>query len=62
MKVKVSADICTGCTLCVQACPEVFSMKDDKAAVYVNVVPEEAEESCRNAAQECPVEAIKIVE
>ncbi len=29
MKVKVDADLCTGCELCIDTCPEVFVMKDD---------------------------------
>jgi ferredoxin len=37
-------------------------MQDDTAVAKVDVVPPEAEETCREAAEECPVEAIAIEE
>jgi ferredoxin len=46
----------------VTTCPEVFEMEDDKAIVKAKPVPEEATESCRQATEECPVEAIIIEE
>lgn len=60
MKSSVDADTCTGCELCVQTCPEVFEMEDDIAVAKVDEVPADAEETCRQAAEECPVEAITI--
>jgi ferredoxin len=62
MKAKVNADDCTGCELCVQTCPEVFEMQDDIAVVTANEVPAVAEETCRQAVEECPVECISIEE
>ena len=53
---------CIGCTLCVQTCPEVFKMEDDLAVAYADPVPEAAEDDCRQAAEECPVDAISIKE
>jgi len=61
MKVKVTDD-CIACGLCCDACPEVFEMGDDRAEVIVDVVPEDAEEACRQAAEDCPSEAIVIEE
>jgi len=60
MKVKIDADTCIGCGLCVSTCPEVYRMEDDKAIVIGSVVPKEAEESCKRAVEECPVTAIVI--
>ncbi len=60
MKAKVELDECTGCELCTQTCPEVFEMDDDVAVIICDSVPEGAEETCRQAAEECPVEAIII--
>jgi ferredoxin len=60
MKARVEPDICIGCTLCVQTCPGVFKMVEDKAVVYVEIVPKELEATCKQAADECPVTAIFI--
>lgn len=52
---------CIGCTLCTQTCPEVFRMEGDKAVAYVGTVPKNLEDAARQAAQECPVNAITII-
>jgi ferredoxin len=60
MKVTVDEETCIGCEVCVDTCPEVFEMVDDKARVKINEVPKDVVESCREAAEDCPVEAIQI--
>ena len=60
MKAKVDAETCIGCKQCVDACPEVFEMKDDKAVVKANPVPPAAEDCAREAEEICPVDAISI--
>jgi len=60
MKVTVDEETCIGCEVCVDTCPEVFEMVDDKARVKNNEVPKDVVESCREAAENCPVEAIQI--
>ena len=62
MKATVDKNLCVGCGLCPDLCPEVFEMEDDKAVAKVDEVPAGAEKACRNAALQCPVEAIKIEE
>lgn len=62
MKAIVDQDTCTGCGLCPETCPEVFDMEGDVATVKVDTVPPEVEGSCREAAEDCPVEAISIEE
>jgi len=62
MKAIVDEETCTACGLCEEACPEVFELVDDMAKVKVEVVPPDAEDSCRDAAEECPVECITIEE
>jgi ferredoxin len=58
----VDKDVCTGCGDCADICPEVFEVADDVATVIAGPVPEELEEACQEAADECPVEAISIDE
>jgi ferredoxin len=62
MKATVDQDLCTGCGLCVDTCPEVFDMDEDLATVKVSQIPEDAEQSARQAADECPADAITIEE
>jgi len=61
MKVKVTDD-CIACGLCVDTCPDVFEMGDEFAEVMVDEVPADHEEAVKQAAEECPVEAIIIEE
>ena len=62
MKVAIDKDLCTGCGLCCDECPVVFDFDGDTAAVKVERVAADAEESCRDAAEQCPTEAITIEE
>jgi len=63
MKATVDQDRCAGCGLCVEICPQVFEMgDDDKSKVKVDNVLAEAEDCCRDAAEQCPQEAIQITE
>ncbi len=62
MKATVDPDLCTACELCVETCPEVFEMGEDVAIVKADPVPPDAEESARQAAEDCPAEAIIIEE
>ncbi|HOB87537.1 MAG TPA: ferredoxin [Bacillota bacterium] len=59
MKALVN-DECIYCGLCAELCPEVFQLADDKAVVIVSQVPEEQEDCCREAAEECPTDAIEL--
>jgi len=61
MKVVID-DECTACGICEDLCPEVFVMGDDKAVVKFDVVPDELQDTCREAVEECPNEAVEIRE
>ncbi len=60
-KVWITED-CTGCELCVELCPEVFTIPDDLAVVKEDANIGMYEEKIKEAAEECPVEAIKYEE
>ncbi|MCI7093979.1 MAG: ferredoxin [Lachnospiraceae bacterium] len=50
---------CIGCGLCNATCPEVFSMTDEGTAKAIEEdVPASAEETAKEAMENCPVGAI----
>ena len=61
MKATVT-DECIACDLCTETCPEVFEPGEPIAKVKADLVPPEAEEKARQAAEECPVDAIVLEE
>jgi len=62
MKVIVDENLCTGCGLCVDVCPEVFEMPEALSIVKAVEITEDIEEKVREAAESCPVEAIIVEE
>lgn len=61
MKAKIDRDGCISCGLCASTCPEVFRMADDGLAeVYVDEVPEGAEDTAKEAEEGCPVNVISV--
>lgn len=63
MKVTVDKDLCIGCGVCEGTCPEVFSLANEPyAEVLLDPIPEEFQQACRDAAADCPADAIKIEE
>jgi len=62
MRVKIDEDLCIACGLCEESVPEVFRLGDDVAEVIVDEVPADLEDSVREAASDCPVSAITVIE
>lgn len=62
MKACVDKDVCIGCGLCADTCPEVFELKEDKAYVKVDEVPANLEDKVKEARDNCPVDAISVEE
>ncbi len=58
MKAVVDPDVCTGCELCTELCPNVFKMDGDVAVAHADPVPSGEEDCARDAIEQCPVEAI----
>ena len=62
MKVYVDKEACTGCGLCASTCPEVFEMDENLAVARQKNVNDQNKALVKQAAQDCPLEAIKIEE
>lgn len=60
MKVKIDPDLCTACGLCTDGVPQVFKMGTDVAEVINPVVPANLESAVKDAASDCPAEAIIV--
>jgi len=60
-KVWIDEDACTGCGLCEDTCSEVFEV-NDVATVKEDADFNEYEEEIKEAAEDCPSEAIHYEE
>ncbi len=60
MKVLIDVDLCTGCGLCEETCPDIFKMnEDDDVAEITKTDYDENDKECLEEAIEiCPTEAI----
>ncbi len=60
MKVRIDPDLCTACGLCTDAVPQVFKMGKDAAEVINPEVPANLQNVVKDAATDCPAEAIIV--
>jgi ferredoxin len=56
---KVDPELCIGCGLCADICPEVFSLGDDDKAHVIEGASCEGD-CCKEAAESCPTSAITV--
>lgn len=62
-KVSILKDLCIGCGLCADQCPNVFVLEDDGKAGVISQEAANAELPCaQDAAATCPTEAIVVEE
>ncbi len=59
-KPVVDFDLCIGCSSCVELCPEVFELRDEKAWVIGQDKCNTCD--CQESADICPTEAITFSE
>ncbi len=60
MKITIDTDICVGCGFCNEICPQVFFIQGEGAIAVTNLMSSENLESAKEAAEKCPVDAIRI--
>ena len=60
MEVRIDEELCTGCGLCEESCPDIFKMDEDKdIAILIKTDYDEYDEECiQEALESCPSEAI----
>lgn len=62
-KVYVDKELCIGCGLCADMCPDIFVLTDDgKAEVTSEQAAQDNISGAKDAAATCPTEAIKVEE
>ena len=63
MRIEIDADRCTGHGRCYTLVPELFEADDEgHSRVLAEQVPDGLEDRARTAAQNCPEQAISLVE
>jgi ferredoxin len=59
-KIKIDKNKCIGCGACVALCPAIFELKNGKAEASKKEVKGDEEKCARDAAGNCPVQAISV--
>lgn len=61
LRTVVNREKCNGCETCIDMCPEVFAIENERAVVKLNPIPPELEGCAIGARDECMAGAITIV-
>lgn len=65
MRPVVDETLCIGCGSCEEICPDVFEVGDDGLSHVIAAAPEATcadAGCCEEAAEECPVDAISLID
>jgi ferredoxin len=57
---RVDLELCTGCGICVDVCPEIFEIGDDGSSQVIDDYGCEDAGCCEEAVEQCPEGAISI--
>ncbi len=60
MTASIDENLCMGCGLCAEICPEVFLLNGETATVGDHPFSAQSKEDCRDVKEQCPVNAISI--
>ncbi|MPQ44684.1 ferredoxin [Clostridium tarantellae] len=61
MRAVVDEEVCIGCGMCVESCPEVFTLDENGKAIADNeFIPEYVLNRAEESYEDCPVNAISI--
>lgn len=61
LRAVVNRERCNGCETCIDVCPEVFAIDNERAVVKLDPIPPELEGCAIEARDECMAGAIMIV-
>jgi len=59
-KVLIDSGLCTGCGICVEACPEVFAFDADRKAQVIKDNADDTASDLEGIAITCPTNAIEL--
>ncbi len=60
VKIKVDQDLCIGCGMCINMCPDVFIYNEESLSTVKSDLEEFNLQSVEEAREICPVDAITV--
>lgn len=60
VKIKVDQDLCIGCGMCINMCPDVFMYNEESLSTVKSDLAEFNLQSVEEAREICPVDAITV--